>query len=53
MVPETSVNITEKLQKIGETAQNYKDALLINLRTWKWKLRIGTSLSERWIKNTC
>ena len=27
-MPETSVNITEKLQKIGETANEYKDAIV-------------------------
>jgi hypothetical protein len=27
-VPETSINITEKLQKIGQTAQDYKDAIV-------------------------
>jgi hypothetical protein len=27
-VPETSVNITEQLQKIGQTAQDYRDAIV-------------------------
>lgn len=27
-MPETSINITEKLQKIGETANEYKDAIM-------------------------
>jgi hypothetical protein len=27
-VPETSVNVTEQLQKIGQTAQDYRDAIV-------------------------
>ena len=27
-MPETQINITEKLQKIGQTAQEYKEAIV-------------------------
>jgi hypothetical protein len=46
IVPETSVNITEKLQKIGETAQDYKDAIVSQFKDMEvevkdWKFSVG------------
>jgi len=42
-MPETSVNIYEKLQKIGETAKDYKDTIVnefkdmeVELKDWKF-----------------
>ncbi len=42
-MPEQQINITEKLQKIGQTAQDYKDAIVnqfkdmeVNVKTWNF-----------------
>jgi hypothetical protein len=44
-VPETSINITEKLQKIGQTASEYKDAIVnqfkdmeVDVKTWNFSV---------------
>ena len=43
-MPETSINITERLQKIGQTAQDYKDAIVnqfkdmeVEVKDWNLK----------------
>jgi hypothetical protein len=45
-MPESSVNITEKLQKIGETAQDYKDAIVnlfkdMEVEVKDWRFAVG------------
>jgi len=45
-MPETTVNITEKLQKIGETAQNYRDAIVNQFKDMEvevkdWNFAVG------------
>lgn len=42
-MPETSINISEKMQKISETAQDYRDALMeqfkdmdVNVKNWNF-----------------
>ncbi len=45
MLPET-VNITEKLQKIGQTAQEYKDAIIAQFKDMEvevknWNFSVG------------
>jgi hypothetical protein len=45
-MPDTSVNITEKLQKIGETAQEYKDAIVSQFKDMEvevkdWNFAVG------------
>ncbi len=45
-MPETSVNITEKLQKIGQTAQDYKDAIVSQFKDMEvevkdWNFSVG------------
>ena len=44
-MPETSINITEKLQKIGQTASEYKDAIMnqfkdmdVDIKTWNFSV---------------
>jgi len=49
--PETSINITEKLQQIGETAQNYKDAILdqfkdLEVEVKDWNFAVGKNEKE-------
>jgi hypothetical protein len=50
-VPETSVNITEKLQKIGQTAQEYKDAIISHFKDMEvevknWNFAVGKTDEE-------
>jgi hypothetical protein len=50
-VPETSVNITEKLQKIGQTAQEYKDAIVDEFKDMEvdvknWNFSVGKMEKE-------
>jgi hypothetical protein len=50
-VPETSINITEKLQKIGQTAQEYKDAVVNQFKDMEvdvkdWNFSIGKTDKE-------
>ena len=51
IVPETSVNITEKLQKIGQTAQEYKDAIVNQFKDMEvevkdWNFSVGKADKE-------
>ncbi len=39
-MPDTSVNITEKLQKIGETAQEYKDAIMAQFKDMEVEVKV-------------
>jgi hypothetical protein len=50
-VPETSVNITERLQKIGQTASEYKDAVVSQFKDMEvdvkdWNFSVGKSENE-------
>jgi regulator of PEP synthase PpsR (kinase-PPPase family) len=45
-MPETAVNITEKLQKIGETANEYKEAIMSQFKDMEvevkdWNFSVG------------
>ena len=45
-MPETQINITEKLQKIGQTAQEYKDAIVNQFKDMEvevkdWNFAVG------------
>jgi hypothetical protein len=45
-MPETQINITEKLQKIGQTAQEYKDAIVNQFKDMEvevkdWNFGVG------------
>ena len=45
-MPETSINITERLQKIGQTAQEYKDAIVNQFKDMEvdvknWNFAVG------------
>jgi hypothetical protein len=45
-MPESSANITEKLAKIGETAQDYKDAIIEQFKDMEvevkdWNFAVG------------
>ena len=45
-MPETSIDITEKLQKIGQTAQEYKDAVVNQFKDMEvdvkdWNFSVG------------
>jgi hypothetical protein len=50
-MPETSVNIGEKLQKIGQTAKEYKDVLVSHLKDMEvevkdWNFTVGKKEDE-------
>ena len=50
-MPESSVNITEKLAKIGETAQDYKDAIMNQFKDMEvevkdWNFAVGKADKE-------
>jgi regulator of PEP synthase PpsR (kinase-PPPase family) len=50
-VPETSINITERLQKIGQTASEYKDAVVSQFKDMEvdvkdWNFSVGKSENE-------
>lgn len=50
-MPETSINITEKLQKIGQTANDYKDAIVNQFKDMEvevrdWNFAVGKSDKE-------
>jgi len=50
-MPESSINITEKLQKIGETAQDYKEAILKQFKDMEvevkdWNFAVGKADKE-------
>ena len=50
-MPETSINITEKLQKLGQTAQEYKDTIVNQFKDMEvevkdWKFSVGKAEKE-------
>jgi len=50
-MPETSINITEKLQKAGQTAQEYKDAIVsqfkdMDVEVKDWNFSVGKMEKE-------
>jgi hypothetical protein len=50
-MPETSINITEKLQKIGETANEYKEAIVNQFKDMEvevkdWNFAVGKAEKE-------
>ncbi len=50
-MPETSINITEKLQQIEKTAQDYKDAILKQFKDLEvdvkdWNFSVGKAEKE-------
>jgi hypothetical protein len=50
-MPDTSINITEKLQKIGQTAQEYKDAIASQFKDMEvevkdWNFSVGKAEKE-------
>ena len=50
-MPETSINITEKLQKIGETANEYKEAIMEQFKDMEvevkdWNFSVGKMEKE-------
>ena len=50
-MPETSINITEKLQKLGQTAQEYKDTIVNQFKDMEvevkdWNFSVGKAEKE-------
>jgi hypothetical protein len=50
-LPETSINITEKLQKLGQTAQEYKDTIVDQFKDMEvevkdWNFSVGKAEKE-------
>jgi hypothetical protein len=50
-MPETSINITEKLQQIEKTAQDYKDAIVnqfkdLEVEVKDWNFSVGKAEKE-------
>ena len=50
-MPETSINLTERLQSIGQTAQDYKDAIIKQFKDMEvdvkeWNFAVGKSDKE-------
>ena len=50
-MPETSINITEKLQKIGQTAQEYREAIMNQFKDMEvdvkdWNFAVGKTDKE-------
>ena len=50
-IPETQINITEKLQKIGKTANEYKDAIMNQFKDMEvevkdWNFAVGKTEAE-------
>ena len=50
-MPDTTVNITERLQKIGQTAQEYKDAIVKQFKDMEvevkdWHFSVGKAEKE-------
>ena len=50
-MPETTINITEKLEKIGKTAQEYKDAITNQFKDMEvdikvWNFTVGKADKE-------
>jgi hypothetical protein len=51
IMPETQINITERLQKIGQTAQEYKDAIVNQFKDMEvdvkdWHFSVGKAEKE-------
>jgi hypothetical protein len=50
-VPETSININEKLQQLGQTAQEYRDAIVNQFKDMEvevkvWNFAVGKADKE-------
>ena len=50
-MPDTSINITEKLQKIGQTVQEYKDTVVKQFKDMEvevkdWNFSVGKTDKE-------
>ncbi|MCW4003312.1 MAG: hypothetical protein NWE95_05300 [Candidatus Bathyarchaeota archaeon] len=50
-MPETSINITEKLQQMGQTAQEYKEAIINQFKDMEvevkdWNFSVGKTGEE-------
>ncbi|MGA2386744.1 MAG: hypothetical protein ABSG33_09450 [Candidatus Bathyarchaeia archaeon] len=50
-MPETSINITEKLQKIGQTVQDYREAVMNQFKDMEvevkdWNFSVGKAEKE-------
>ena len=50
-MPETTINLTERLQKIGQTAQDYKDAIVNQFKDMEvevkdWNFSVGKADKE-------
>ena len=50
-MPETSINITDKIQKISQTATEYKDAIVSQFKDMEvdvkdWNFSVGKSEKE-------
>lgn len=50
-MPETSINLTEKLQKIGQTAQDYREAIMNQFKDMEvdvkdWNFAVGKTDKE-------
>ncbi|MGA3061146.1 MAG: hypothetical protein ABSD92_12375 [Candidatus Bathyarchaeia archaeon] len=50
-MPETSMNITDRLQKIGQTAQEYKDVIVNQFKDMEvevkdWNFAVGKADKE-------
>ena len=50
-MPDTQINITEKLQKIGQQAQDYRDAIVSQFKDMEvevkdWNFAVGKSEKE-------
>jgi hypothetical protein len=50
-MPDSSINITEKLQEIGKTAQDYKDAIVSQFKDMEvevkdWNFSVGKMEKE-------
>ena len=51
ILPETTINLTERLQKIGQTAQDYKDAIVNQFKDMEvevkdWNFSVGKADKE-------
>jgi len=50
-MPETSINLTDKLQKIGQTAQEYREAIMNQFKDMEvdvkdWNFSVGKTDKE-------
>jgi hypothetical protein len=56
-MPEQQINITEKLQKMGQTAQEYKDAIVEQFKDMEvevkdWNFAVGKADKEYTVEVT-